>query len=408
MHHLKDSGRLIWLVAQSYTSTQGDFTMPDIDVEWQNLLCLSWDSVIDDPSYGASNKTETPDISLVGRCMPLLCKDPRDHIFGLAGLFAKSYPVDYSKSVVEFFTDLTAHVVTISTSSDGVDTLNYPDRALRFAYRRPDEFAKHFDLQWSSTSLPSWVPNYGLTTGNTIACNLDYPIPETLNTRIPARVFSIAPAVLSVYGVHCTTITRCAKRGYVDDIDCDFMGQAAYLALRLRELVTSHESSLTYLDALSRGLDLIFDAAPRHPYFSVPKKTRHIAGLKSFGCNYIAEYAPALLLLADITRLNNKGEDIVAAQFVAELAISIDRRCARRRTFLTSADSSIQPGFGCGPDRLRVGDEIFVPYGCSYPLVVRRVGNQGQHKLVGHCYLRGTMNAEVLHMDLPETHEQPI
>ncbi|KIW05028.1 uncharacterized protein PV09_04184 [Verruconis gallopava] len=51
--------------------------------------------------------------------------------------------------------------------------------------------------------------------------------------------------------------------------------------------------------------------------------------------------------------------------------------------------------FGWGVDGVNVGDEVMVPAGGRYPLVIRSA-SLGQHMIVGDCYLHGVMEGEAL------------
>ena len=50
---------------------------------------------------------------------------------------------------------------------------------------------------------------------------------------------------------------------------------------------------------------------------------------------------------------------------------------------------------GMAPCRTRVGDAVVVLFGCSIPLVLRRVGAMEAWQVVGEAYVHGLMNGEV-------------
>lgn len=57
---------------------------------------------------------------------------------------------------------------------------------------------------------------------------------------------------------------------------------------------------------------------------------------------------------------------------------------------------------GTGPDGTRVADVVCVLFGSDVPFILRQVGNQGNYKLIGECYVSGIMHGEALDMGLEE------
>ena len=56
--------------------------------------------------------------------------------------------------------------------------------------------------------------------------------------------------------------------------------------------------------------------------------------------------------------------------------------------------------FGAAPAATKQDDEVFVLYGCTTPVVLRRTDVSGQYKLVGCCYLQGFMQGEAVRSTL--------
>lgn len=61
-----------------------------------------------------------------------------------------------------------------------------------------------------------------------------------------------------------------------------------------------------------------------------------------------------------------------------------------RRLMVTKKDY-----IGMAPCRARPGDAVVILFGCSIPLVLRRVGNAETWKVIGEAYVHGFMNGEV-------------
>ena len=70
-----------------------------------------------------------------------------------------------------------------------------------------------------------------------------------------------------------------------------------------------------------------------------------------------------------------------------------------RRIFTTDNNAAI---LGSGLDGTRVGDIVCVLYGSDVPFILRQVGNKGEYKLIGECYVAGIMHGEALYMGLEE------
>jgi len=48
------------------------------------------------------------------------------------------------------------------------------------------------------------------------------------------------------------------------------------------------------------------------------------------------------------------------------------------------------------PDKAEEGGLIAILFGLGVPFVVRRVGNDSHFKLIGHCYIHGIMDGELV------------
>jgi hypothetical protein len=69
------------------------------------------------------------------------------------------------------------------------------------------------------------------------------------------------------------------------------------------------------------------------------------------------------------------------------------------RLFTTDNSAAV---LGTGLEGTRVGDIVCVLFGSDVPFIVRQVGNKGDYKLIGECYVEGIMHGEALDMGLEE------
>lgn len=63
-----------------------------------------------------------------------------------------------------------------------------------------------------------------------------------------------------------------------------------------------------------------------------------------------------------------------------------------RRLFLTQ-DLSL---YGIGTQEMTIGDLIYILYGCSVPVILRRIEGSDEYKLVGECYVHNMMDGQAL------------
>jgi hypothetical protein len=75
-----------------------------------------------------------------------------------------------------------------------------------------------------------------------------------------------------------------------------------------------------------------------------------------------------------------------------------------RKFFLTKPGSGTParpPMFGLAPDKAAVGDLLCILYGCSVPVVLRKLAH-GQYQFIGECYVHGMMDGEALPANPPQ------
>jgi hypothetical protein len=69
-----------------------------------------------------------------------------------------------------------------------------------------------------------------------------------------------------------------------------------------------------------------------------------------------------------------------------------------RRFFKTKGKPGKDPLFGLGSQDIKAGDMICILFGCSVPVVLRKVHEPGKvyHKFIGECYVHGMMDGEAI------------
>ncbi|KAL1857087.1 hypothetical protein Daus18300_010430 [Diaporthe australafricana] len=68
------------------------------------------------------------------------------------------------------------------------------------------------------------------------------------------------------------------------------------------------------------------------------------------------------------------------------------------RTFFKTArlDALGRPLYGLGPREAKAGDCICILHGCSVPVILKRVEDSGEWRLVGECFVYGLMDGEAM------------
>jgi hypothetical protein len=69
-----------------------------------------------------------------------------------------------------------------------------------------------------------------------------------------------------------------------------------------------------------------------------------------------------------------------------------------RKFFLTDGRAPHKPHFGLAPPKTKEGDLICILFGCSVPVILRKISNKGKglYQFIGACYVHGSMDGEAL------------
>jgi hypothetical protein len=410
INQLNEAARMVFL-GQDETippTTIGGCHVDYVGNGFTNVQTMARDPIV----FDQNTKHGSSDLKLITECARLGCKDPRDRVYGLSSLFQGSgtYHVDYTSSVAEVFTKFTLHLLSLRKPEYHMPVLA-GSHAHRSAYRDPDGYAQEVAWTWSSGSLPSWCPDYGLG-GQKGLDNENSPYDwmyETLDQASPngllvPQIFPVSWNLLSARGIECATIAACSSQRRSDKSFTEFLFKAGQLALRLRDKLPPDEICVEVLDALRSGARFWKFEHPEHPSKSKTGLFRYQSTLRLLGHYYFEEYMPCMLTLCGSSNLRRPClTDNQIKAFIEEMDATVVLKSERpRRCFITTADSPAGARFGCGPDGLRVGDKVFVIFGVNKPVVLRQVGRERRFMYIGNSQMHGLMEGEALGLGAKE------
>lgn len=405
IHQLNGAARLIWL-GQEETIASTTLSGCDVNiVENNNVQVMARDPWM----FDQETDHGLPDLKLVADCSRFGCKDPRDRIYGVASLFKGdgTHHVNYASSVAEVFSNFTLRLLSMKVPGYRIPI--FADHyAHRSAYRDPDRYAQEAGWTWSSDSLPSWCPDYGLG-GQEGIDDLDSPFDRPNyhlgpNSDLTPRICPVSWNVLSTRVIECATIGACSNHRRSGGSLTEFLLKAGQLALRLQDNLPTDGICAGFLDALRNGGSFRTDKYEKHPCNSSPRLYHDDAVLAWLGQYYFEKHVPSMLPLCeksahDVPCFTNDQIKAFVKEMESEVewASEIPRRC-----FITTAGSPAGARFGRGPDGLRVGDKVFVICGIPRPVILRQIGRERRFKYIGNSQIHGLMKGEVVTLGLKE------
>lgn len=329
------------------------------------------------------------------------CSDPRDYIFGLASFFEcsppqKPYPIDYSLTTTEVFTDF----VLNSIETDGnLDVLNQCCRQSFF--RDPKSVAEKSDRVWTP-GLPSWCPDWAgpyeaarnlffgtMNDDNRWCASSDKPVTARLMCR----------EVLSLKGITVCTITDCSQTlAFENSIEEDYAAfrSMEQIVLKLHPVVLASTSWKIYLEVLLSPKEA--DAGDAVRWLRPQPREGRMAYetmLRQEGCFWLERWAPDLYRQAGFHQSKiRRSKKLELAQSVMDV---VNERNDNMRMFTTSTSH-----LGSGPEGLQVGDTVCILFGGRTPYIVRPHEEGEHHLLIGEAYVSGLMDGEAFSMGLPE------
>lgn len=406
MYQLNEASRLIWIGAsENFTLTPlegGD--LRSLSTAQEHIQVMSGDPL----TFGRELDFCSGDFTTVEKCMRFGCSDPRDHIYGLASLFQgfATYPVNYALSVDEVFAGFVFHLLKVRGPNHPAP-LFLTTYAHQSTCRDPDTYASDMGWSWSSRSLPSWCPDFGLRRPGSRQHAEDIYAGDRVpgpNSHLPAHIVPKSARILNVRGVRCATVAACSNHNRSDENSLKFVSKSGRLALRLQMHRSSNDICKEVLDALRGGSRAVDRGVyPSHPFNKMKSPGDHWLVLGLYAHFYLEKHLPCIHALHGATEFHDQEQHMAEIQdFVDEMKHTIHHFALMiRRCFITTPKIPLGARIGCGSDAVRVGDEVFVLYGVETPILIRGVGNQGHYKFVGSCYLNGLMEGEAPGLGLP-------
>jgi len=313
--------------------------------------------------------------------------DPRDHVYGLAGLFqpdlSKIIAPDYTASIKEVFRDFALSVIDVTGSLDIIC-----------------QTRRGHDLE--NSEMPSWVPDFSKKSKDYItALN---PLYHAAGTSKPVLEYSRDKNLLRCQGFAVDLVDGhgCNCDGGENDTHDVF--QPATL---LRPYNTPEDVIKALWNAFSGGRYEHVDRVTHELFLKLPwlsrmfldspLKNAELYILDRFQqCNQTVDLA-GKTLPAYFPKLTSEFEvplELVHGNpNVMHPFSDIVRRLLARKLFTTWRGY-----IGMGPPNLRQGDCIYILLGCSLPVVLRPCGENSERlfKFVGECYIHSIMHGEAL------------
>ena len=252
--------------------------------------------------------------------------------------------------------------------------------------------------------LPSWCPDF--------AGPRDY-VRDLLhaNQRLkasrgrPARFTILTRQCVAAVGVYIGSVKKCSAQWRGPNPDEDFHTHwenvyGSFQRCTSSISTTSPGCSLwkLYLDVFSAGAEFRQCSAWSYVWGFLPARTRDRMVKSTIGAAWIMRYMPTLAPNGGLTL--NRRLDADSWNHVAYVVNDwLHDRSRGTRLFTTDNPAAV---LGTGLDGTRVGDIVCVLFGSDVPFILRQVGDQGNYKLIGECYVAGIMRGEALDMGLEE------
>jgi hypothetical protein len=351
--------------------------------------------------------------------------DQRDTIYTLLSLASDIAPFsqpdqsdaiipDYGKSVLDVYVDFILHCCQQSKSLDIVCRPWAPVLSSAVHVTGQDKGADHTFLRY-----PSWiVPRDRLPFGDPS---------RRLKHRLHGSPF-VGGHQKPVYNAHyglqpCVSVGRNA-----DDGACDgslyasgiILGEVARRSTRLASAIVTKES-LEILGTISRKASSDLINLPDTIWRTL------CADRDDRGQPAPSVYRVAMLHLLQINSKTPTTEDSfnlledmssidIEELLDTEIPVHVKRYLAvvrdviwNRRTFQSKVDDAKEsPLVGLIPQNAKVGDQVCILYGCSVPVILRKVTSSDKQtcwRLIGDAYVYGIMDGEAIRSTSTQTLE---
>lgn len=294
------------------------------------------------------------------------CADPRDKLFGLLGL---AHPnarqlVNYTLDKKQVYAELVRYRLRSEGSLQPLMRLTERDR---------------------DTSLPSWVPDLE----GAVFRDPPHDVSSTELNYIAhyAPLFSTGTRRTMELGIGTEDELRLGGRR---------VGSVRHICKGPSRSLWQDSGSRQFKQQLRESWRALLDADATLDWSSYPG-----------GGTYTEAFWRTRTCDVDVSRNSNYRARRVTVDDEETMKNYLDLGgVGRGITLLTTFFITHQGYIGVGPEDTRVGDAVYVLFGGSVPFLLRETpesqDRRGTHTYVGHTYVHGIMDGEVLEQDIPD------
>ncbi|KAF4876914.1 hypothetical protein CGCSCA1_v003866 [Colletotrichum siamense] len=299
-------------------------------------------------------------------CRRKFSADPKDKVFGILGLLTedvrKDFPVDYSLSVKEIYTDVVDFLISTTGRFDVIcEAIHYPPHM-------------------NTANLPSWVPDWSHIPDTVALGAMGFEPPFSASQRKEIK-FSFKDDRRNKIEITSLEIDTIRTHGIAAGTLCTLADYLmAFIHWRALLLATYKADDLEAQDLFCRALCL--NQVPRKWVNSFDWVTACFHVFASL----IRERLPHLPLDQELEKYIDAKTDIKPDARRRFLQEHFGSRMMGRCFYITEGDR-----IGIGSGFMAVGDTVVVPLGCSTPVVLRPEGCRSECRYVGDAYLHGYM-----------------
>ncbi|KAK2736972.1 heterokaryon incompatibility protein [Colletotrichum kahawae] len=304
-------------------------------------------------------------------CRRRFSSDPKDKVFGILGLLTedvrKDFPVDYSLSVKEIYTNVVDFLISTTGRFDVIcEAIHYPPHM-------------------NTASLPSWVPDWSHIPDTVALGAMDFEPPFSASQRKEIK-FSWKDDRRNKIEVTCLEIDTILTHGIAVGTLCTLADYLmAFIHWRALLLSTYKADDLEAQDLFCRALCLN----------QVPRKWANsfdwVTACFHVFASLIRERLPHLPLDQELEKYIDTKTDIKPDARRRFLQEHFGSRMMGRCFYITEKGR-----IGIGSGFMAVGDIVVVPLGCSTPVILRPEGCRSECRYVGDAYLHGYMYGKAI------------
>lgn len=305
---------------------------------------------------------------------PMKATDPRDYIFGIAGLARRDLEelgikVDYKTSVQNLFTKVAIAYLEIRRDLDILGFCQFPK---------------------TKTNLPSWVPDWTMCLQAPVRLIGDEGQFNAASGTEPSLVITQHACQLHILGYR---LGKIAQLG-MDLNQCDDGPDVLQVLIDSFALLESHNGPSAYItkqaqeDAVWKTL--ILDSQKRVFQSAMPDDIQKSVGPRMRASSLVRDGYDAIKIFAqkklrDASYCPDAELEARIVNYAQEAGIGL----LFRRVFISETGH-----LSIGPSHVEVGDEVVILAGCTVPVVLRPQGDL--FTLVGEAYVHGIMYGEYM------------